>query len=71
MNLSYGGTVPDMHDTTILDVGEFKSSLSIGDTQSMNFTAHDSGPFWMDNMTKISTKYDDQPGMKIKRLLDK
>ena len=24
----------------------------------MNFTAHDSGPFWMDNINKLSTKYD-------------
>ena len=58
MNLSYGGAVPDMHDTTLLDVGEYKSLLSIGDKQSMNFTSHDSGPFWMDSITKITTKYD-------------
>ena len=58
MNLSYSGAAYNMHNTKIFENGPHPAQLSVGDTQHMNFEVHDPGPFWMDPMTKLATKYD-------------
>ena len=58
MNLSYGGAAAEMYNTKIYEVGPYPFSRSVDNIQNMTFTARDSGPFWMDNIQKISTKYD-------------
>jgi len=58
MNSSFGGAATTMRDTVINEVGPFKGTLNIDDVQHMNFSPHDSGPFWMSSLEKLSTKYD-------------
>ena len=47
-----------MHSTAIEEIGPFTASLTIGDTQEMTLTEANSGPFWMSDEERISSKYD-------------
>ena len=62
VNVTYGGCTTMMHTTKIMEVGPFEGVLNIEDTQSMNFSIHDPGPFWLSSMDKIKTKYDRNVG---------
>ena len=69
MNVTYGGCATMMHTTKIMKVRAFERVLNIGDTQSMNFSIHDPGPFWLSSMDKLKTKYDRKVGgRKLKKL---
>ena len=69
MNVTYGGCATMMQTSKTMEVGPFEGVLNIGDTQSMNFSNHDSGLFWLSSMDKIKTKYDRKVGgRKLKKL---
>ena len=56
MNVAYGGNVPQMHLTTIKELGPYPATLSVGQQQSLIFSDEDSGPFWMTPEQKLSKK---------------
>ena len=58
MNVSYGGAVTVMRDTTVTETGPYPSVLQVGDTQSLAFKDSDDGPFWMDENDRSKTKND-------------
>ena len=74
MNKKYGGKKNKfLHDSVIIDetyLGEFvvDNKLKVGDTQVFTFTDKDVGPYWMDDVTRLKTKYDVAvTGSKIKK----
>jgi len=58
MNSSFGGAATIMRDTVVNEVGPVKGTLNIDDVQHMQISPHDSGPFWMNILEKLSTKHD-------------
>ena len=58
MNVSYGGAVTVMRDTTVSEIGPYPSVFQVGDTQSLAFKDSDDGPFWMDENDRSKTKND-------------
>lgn len=58
MNAAFGGIASHMNPSTSSETGDEEGTLEVGDTQQMNFTAHDEGPFWMTPIEKLSPKYD-------------
>ena len=58
MNISYGGAVSNMRDTTVSEIGKYNSVLNVGDTQICSFDSSDVGPFWMTDEVKLKTKND-------------
>ena len=59
MNSSDGNSsASDIHDTIINSIGNFSCLLMVGSVQKMNFTAHNSGSFWLSPFQKTETKYD-------------
>ena len=47
-----------MHNTTITEIGPNNQQLPIGAVQAAAFNKSNSGPFWIDEVTKVSEKYD-------------
>ena len=58
MNISYGGAVCIMRDTTVSEIGKYHSVLNVGDTQKCSFESDDKGPFWMTDEQKLAAKND-------------
>ena len=63
----YGGKQPLMRSTTIEHVSylgpyNHDKKLKVGDIQSMVYNEHDVGPYYFNNATKISKKFDKTDG---------
>ena len=58
MNISFGGAVHQMSDTSVTEVGQYSSLLKVGDLQILSFTDGDDGPFWMNDAERLETKDD-------------
>jgi len=58
MNISYGGAVNQMRDTSVTEVGQYSSLLNVGDLQILSFVDGDNGPFWMNDAERLETKDD-------------
>ena len=58
MNISYGGAVHQIRDTTVVEVGPYSSPLKVGDVQRLLFVDGDAGPFWMKYAERLETKDD-------------
>ena len=57
MSAKWGGNQSKMRDTTIKDVGPYSPKVEIGQQQSMIFTEHDMGPFYLSESDRLSKKY--------------
>ena len=66
MNRSYGGKATHMRTTLIEQeegyLGSFPRTLEPGDTQSLVFSATDSGPFWLSDAQRDECRHDKQFG---------
>ena len=80
MSRSYGGAQPIMRDTTILEekgyLGKHSPKLKVGDTQSMVFKPHDTGPWHLSDEQREAQRHDRLTGQsrrieRSKKLLTK
>ena len=61
MNSMYGGKQRRIHDTRIVQgcIGDFKSTLELGDIQNMQFNLMDTGPFYLPDNERLKLKEGD------------
>ena len=58
MNMTYGGAVSLIHETTVGEIGPHPSMLKVGEHQFMLFTDRYKGPFWLKYMDKVLSQMD-------------
>ena len=63
MSVKWGGNQPKMHTSIIHEVGPYNPTLSIGETQNMQFQSKDKGPFYLKLPT--TRKYSKDTGKRI------
>ena len=54
MNVLYGSQASHIHNIKITKIGPYEQQLPIGAIQTMMFTDTDTGPFWLDDSSRVA-----------------